>query len=103
MRLDLRRILVAGFLFGALIAPAGASAQTSAPIPGVGRPTGQELTTTTMGGKDWITYGGAMNNQRYSSLNQINTSNVSQLKGAWLSRLGSGRGTKYRFEADPLV
>ncbi|MBO0884836.1 MAG: PQQ-binding-like beta-propeller repeat protein, partial [Mycobacterium sp.] len=44
-----------------------------------------------------------MNNQRYSTLDQINTSNVSQLKGVWMTRLGSGRGSKYRFEADPLV
>ena len=28
---------------------------------------------------------------------------VKQLKGTWLTRLGSGRGTKYYFEADPLV
>jgi glucose dehydrogenase len=36
-------------------------------------------------------------------LNQINVSNVSQLRGAWLGRLGSGLGTKYKFEADPIV
>ena len=34
---------------------------------------------------------------------QINTSNVQNLKGVWLSRLGSGRGSKYKFEADPIV
>ena len=65
--------------------------------------TTQELASTKNGGNDWITYGGALNNQRYSSLDQVNTSNVSQLKGIWMSRLGSGRGSKYRFEADPLV
>jgi quinohemoprotein ethanol dehydrogenase len=88
---------------GVLIIPTSVSAQTVPPIPGMGRPSNQELTTTKAAGKDWITYGGALTNGRYSTLNQINTSNVANLKGAWLTRLGSGRGSKYRFEADPLV
>ena len=52
--------------------------------------TTQELTSTKTGGNDWITYGGALNNQRYSSLNQINTSNVAELRGTWINDLGSG-------------
>jgi quinohemoprotein ethanol dehydrogenase len=67
------------------------------------RPTQQELTTTTAAGKDWITYGGALNNDRYSTLDQINAGNVASLKGAWMTRLHSGLGSKYKFEADPLV
>jgi len=67
------------------------------------RPNGQELASVRASDKDWITYGGSVYNQRYSTLDQINPSNVSQLKGAWLTRLGSGKGSKYRFEADPLV
>jgi hypothetical protein len=55
-------------------------------------------------GKDWITNGGNLTNQRYSTLKQINTSNVGQLKGAWMTRLkGSGLGGKYSLEASPLV
>ena len=55
-------------------------------------------------GKDWITNGGNLNNQRYSTLQQLNTSNVKQLKGAWMTRLkGSGFGGKYSLEASPLV
>ena len=55
-------------------------------------------------GKDWVTNGGNLTNQRYSTLTQINTSNVKQLKGAWMTRLkGSGLGGKYSFEASPLV
>src|SRR5262244_3565320 len=55
-------------------------------------------------GKDWVTNGGNMTNQRYSTLKQIDTSNVPQLKGAWMTRLkGSGVGGKYSFEASPLV
>lgn len=55
-------------------------------------------------GKDWVTNGGNLTNQRYSTLKQIDTTNVSQLKGAWMTRLkGSGFGGKYSFEATPLV
>ena len=49
-------------------------------------------------GKDWVTNGGNLTNQRYSTLTQINTTNVKQLKGAWMTRLkGSGLGGKYSF------
>ena len=55
-------------------------------------------------GKDWVTNGGNMTNQRYSTLKQFDTSNVKQLKGAWMARLkGSGLGGKYSLEATPLV
>jgi quinohemoprotein ethanol dehydrogenase len=55
-------------------------------------------------GKDWVSNGGNLTNQRYSTLKQINTDNVKQLKGGWMTRLnGSGYGGKYSFEATPLV
>ena len=55
-------------------------------------------------GKDWVTNGGNLTNQRYSTLKQIDTTNVKQLKGAWMTRLkGSGLGGKYSFEVSPLV
>jgi quinohemoprotein ethanol dehydrogenase len=55
-------------------------------------------------GKDWVTNGGNLTNQRYSTLKQIDTSNVKQLKGAWMTRLkSSGLGGKYSAEATPLV
>src|SRR5436305_8419466 len=55
-------------------------------------------------GKDWVTNGGNLTNQRYSTLKQINIDSVKQLKGAWMTRLkGSGYGGKYSFEAAPLV
>src|SRR6267378_3153718 len=54
--------------------------------------------------KDWVTNGGNLTNQRYSTLKQIDTSNVKQLKGAWMTRLkGSGAAGKYSFEASPLI
>src|SRR5712692_1169741 len=37
-------------------------------------------------GKDWITNGGDLTNQRYSTLKQIDPTNVKDLKGAWMTR-----------------
>jgi alcohol dehydrogenase (cytochrome c) len=103
----MRRILfgriAASIVLGLALLPSSGFAQAGPTFPGYGRPTHEELTKTQAAGKDWITFGGALNNQRYSTLAQINPSNVQSLKGAWMTRLGSGRGAKYRFEPDPLV
>src|SRR5208282_4503999 len=54
--------------------------------------------------RNWVTNGGNLTNQRYSTSRQIDTTNVKQLKGAWMTRLkGSGFGGKYSAEATPLV
>jgi alcohol dehydrogenase (cytochrome c) len=54
-------------------------------------------------GNEWPTVGGDWGNTRYSTLDQINASNVQNLKGAWATHTGSGIGSKYSFEATPLV
>lgn len=54
-------------------------------------------------GKDWQTVGGDWSNSRYSTLTQINPANVKNLKGAWVTHMGSGLGRKYSLEATPLV
>src|SRR4051794_7186770 len=47
-------------------------------------------------GDDWITNGGSTSNQRYSSLDEIDDSNVDELKGEWLTHLRkSGVAAKY--------
>ena len=52
---------------------------------------------------DWITNGGSTSNQRYSSLDEINDSNVQNLKGVWLTHLRkSGLAAKYSAESQPL-
>jgi quinohemoprotein ethanol dehydrogenase len=52
----------------------------------------------------WPTNGGNLYNQRYSPLNQIDASNVAQLKGVWRARLGgSGAGPQYSGEGQPVV
>ncbi len=53
---------------------------------------------------NWPTVGGNLWNERYSPLDQIDTSNVSQLKGVWMTHLdGSGVGAKYSAESQPVV
>jgi alcohol dehydrogenase (cytochrome c) len=54
-------------------------------------------------GKEWLTNGGDWSNSRYSTLTQINRNNVKNLKGAWVTHLGSGLGTKYSLEGTPIV
>ena len=52
----------------------------------------------------WPTNGGSLFNQRHSPLNQINRQNVGELKAEWRARLdGSGTGTKYSGEAQPIA
>jgi alcohol dehydrogenase (cytochrome c) len=54
-------------------------------------------------GKNWITPPGGATGDRYSPLTQISTSNVSQLKGDWMTALnGSGALEKYSQEASPV-
>src|SRR5258708_4533440 len=52
--------------------------------------------------KEWPTNGGSLTNDRYSSLDQITSSDVSQLKGIWHIHLHSGTAPKYSGEAQPL-
>ena len=53
-------------------------------------------------GRNWSTYGGNLANQRYSSLDQINTDNVKDLKGAWTYKIGAmSRATS--FESSPII
>ncbi len=53
-------------------------------------------------GKDWPTYGGDFFNSRYSTLNQINTDNVKDLKPAWKFNIEYGEQPS-SFEATPVV
>src|SRR5437660_1704392 len=93
MRRGLRIVLSA--VLGGLLAGAGAAQAADPEI--------DKLLQSPVG-KDWVTNGGNLTNQRYSTLKQIDTANVGQLKGAWMTRLkGSGAAGKYSFEASPLV
>jgi glucose dehydrogenase len=54
-------------------------------------------------GKEWPLVGGDWGNTRYSTLRQINTSNVKGLKGAWMTPLNSGFGPGFSQQATPVV
>jgi len=52
----------------------------------------------------WPTNGGSTFNQRYSPLDEIDTSNVKDLKGVWMTHLrDSGLAAKYSAESQPIV
>jgi len=57
--------------------------------------------------QNWLTYYGAYNGQRYSSLDQINTENVRRLLPAWVFQAGTtgliAGASTYSFEATPIV
>ena len=53
--------------------------------------------------QDWITNGGTVFNQRYSPLDEIDRSNVAELKGVWRIHLKSATAFKYSGETQPLV
>ncbi|GAA0492328.1 hypothetical protein GCM10008986_18310 [Salinibacillus aidingensis] len=52
---------------------------------------------------NWITNGGNISNGRYSQLDQINASNVADLKAEWVTSMGSGFKFKYSGESTPIV
>jgi alcohol dehydrogenase (cytochrome c) len=78
-----------------------AAAAAAAVVAGCGSSGGGEATGA---GSDWSTNGGTMSNQRYSTLDDVDTSNVAQLKGVWRTHLnGSGIAAKYSGESQPIV
>jgi alcohol dehydrogenase (cytochrome c) len=50
-------------------------------------------------GDEWITNGGSMANHRFSTLNEINTENVKELKGDWVTKIGAP-ATAAKFSAE---
>jgi alcohol dehydrogenase (cytochrome c) len=80
--------------------PSAHSAATAiAPAPAF---TAQDLGATPS--TNWLSTGGNLANQRYSTLNQITTANVAGLKQSWMTHLdGSGAAAKYSAEDSPIV
>ncbi|HEY2478785.1 MAG TPA: PQQ-binding-like beta-propeller repeat protein [Solirubrobacterales bacterium] len=50
-------------------------------------------------GDNWITNGGNLTNNRFSSLDEINTENVKELKGDWMTKIGQN-ATAAKFSAE---
>src|SRR3954452_4989968 len=54
--------------------------------------------------ENWPTNGGSLSNERYSPLDQIDTGNIAQVKGVWLTHLQkSATAAKYSAETQPVV
>jgi quinohemoprotein ethanol dehydrogenase len=52
----------------------------------------------------WLTNGGTLANQRYSPLDAINRTNVSQLQARWRTHLlGSGAGPQHSGQGQPII
>jgi quinohemoprotein ethanol dehydrogenase len=50
-------------------------------------------------GDDWVTNGGGGTNHRFSTLDEINAENVKELKGDWMTKIGSS-ATAAKFSAE---
>ncbi|HEV7665775.1 MAG TPA: PQQ-binding-like beta-propeller repeat protein [Chloroflexota bacterium] len=90
MRFTYRRLTAAVAAAALMVGPSVTSAQTT---PDYRLPPAA----------DWPVVAGNWGNQHFSTLDQINTTNVKNLKGAWMARLNSGIGSKYSQQTTPVV
>jgi quinohemoprotein ethanol dehydrogenase len=81
--------------------PEAPAAPTTAP-PGASPSPAAPAAACVPAGAEWTTYGGDLCNQRFSGLNQIDTSNVANLKGAWTFETGV-QSDFTSFESSPIV
>jgi PQQ-dependent dehydrogenase (methanol/ethanol family) len=85
---------------GAPSAPAGAPEMAAPPAaPQFTAVTDDMLKSAGTDGKNWLTYGGAYNNQRFSPLTQVNKDNVVNLVPRWIFQTG----VLGSFENTPIV
>jgi glucose dehydrogenase len=75
-------------------------ATTDLPLPPMKEITGARLANAAREPQNWLNYFGTYDGQRYSSLNQINRSNVKQLAPVWAFQTGKIEGG---LNATPLV
>jgi alcohol dehydrogenase (cytochrome c) len=82
---------------------AGSGARSSTIVPA---PAFSSTDLNSYAGNDWLTSGGGLTDNRYSTLNQITTQNVGSLKVAWHSHFGlpkSESAKAFGEEATPVV
>jgi len=90
-----------GFVLVAILVAAAGSSAHSEPVTKVLAFSAAELVKAPA--QSWITNGGNVYNQRYSTLSQINRGNIDQLKAVWrVSLNGSGLGQGYSQQAQAL-
>jgi alcohol dehydrogenase (cytochrome c) len=75
-------------------------ATTDLPMPALKEITGERLANAAKEPHNWLNYFGTYDGQRYSTLNQINRSNVKQLAPVWAFQTGKIEGG---LNATPLV
>ena len=64
------------------------------------------LLSVSLQASQWTHYGSSQKGGQYSSLEQINSANVSQLEPAWIYRtgeLGQGAARGYSFQSNPIL
>src|SRR5436305_11884401 len=83
-RVGLLGVLIAGGIFAAVVSTSGASHRSITPS---GAWTDAQLSAPS--GDNWLEYYGDLSGNRYSTLNQITTSNVGSLKEVWHMSLGT--------------
>src|SRR5690348_15773924 len=81
------RALVAIMVAGSVFAPVAGRAQTTVDVA-------MDAQLSSAVTANWGEVGGNLTNERYSSLDQIATWNVANLKPAWVTSLVSGPGAK---------
>lgn len=99
------RFILAGLAIGAAVcvtACGGGSSSTSTNGASSSIPAFTAADLNSNPAESWPTNGGALNNQRYSTLDSINRDNVNNLRGVWKVDLQSGKGTKYSAETQPI-
>jgi alcohol dehydrogenase (cytochrome c) len=102
LRIGIGGLLLLGLaLLVAACGGAGGTVTTSedavSPIATAPAFSGEELAEQP--GDNWITNGGSTTNDRYSTLDEINTENVSQLKGDYVTKIGK-EATAAKFSAE---
>jgi alcohol dehydrogenase (cytochrome c) len=100
MSRSIRTAVPAGLLLWLLVSPLPAQTPGTGPrAPSFSAAQLSALPTT-----GWLTNGGTLANQRYSPLDAINRSNVSQLKARWRTHLlGSGAGPQHSGQGQPII
>src|SRR5437870_354133 len=53
-----------------------------------------QSTTDGMAAKEWPFYGGDLTNDRYSTLDQVNTQTIKNLGGAWTKKFDEGAASR---------
>jgi alcohol dehydrogenase (cytochrome c) len=95
LRVTSKWLLIVALILFSGVAPALVKAQTPTAGPAA-------APAADPAGAEWTTYGGNLYNQRYSSLDQINTDTVKNLKGAWVYHTNL-YNTGTSFESSPIV